>query len=515
MKKIMLGLCIIMAAMSLTACQRVWKQADTGGREVSKEEGADREKEGRENTNPADPVQKTSQSAGKVSLEPPGKVKTTGSAHGAGTPGKRAAAALEQALIKGQTFQIGSDSIGSGYGEIYCFLEDGSYYWFASQFGSTEPYPQLRRTVFQSGTWRVEPAIPHGEIKPEEYTELLLTQPVVDTEVGGQNWQDPMGEGWFLEGAFLTRESLRDEDWQEISLQSGTVYISGDPAYPVSIPLTNNPDMYLWLKNYAVRDAAMVNGTQGIGIDMVYDQVNAVSQPVAEDGWQGSYKASDYSALGDFINGTIRDIGSVGGEMFRQSQISGEKPRTAVYYEIGYVAYMMAELDELWEFTLVKGTEACPYVVFNGTQTTTEGLSTRVTSMYVYVKETGNFVKYLDGVCSETLGILEAAGGQDKEVWFLYHDPANLPTEGDALFPLNLRTGKMDYGCSVDTEMNLLGIIGIEGTYQYVQINAWQGNPSRVLELRHVTTSRNTGETTEEIWYLDTESLPRKLSREP
>ena len=492
MKKIGIVFFIMVLAMSLTACRNMQGIQNAGAGKGQSEE--------------TEHITETPR---------PKEESAIPTAPASDTAGEKAARALEQALIQGQTFQIGSDSIGSGYGEIYCFLEDRSYYWFASEFGGTDRYPQNRRMVFQSGTWRVEPTVPHGEEKPEDYTELLLTQPVVDTEVGGQDWQDPMTGGWFLEGAVLNRESLKDESWMEISFQSGTVYIDGDPAYPVSILLTDNSDMYLWLKNYAAQDAAMVNGGQRIGIDYVYDQVNAVSEPVQEDGWEGSYKASNYSQLGDFVNGAIRDIGEVDGEMFRQSQIFGEEC-TAVYSEYAYVAHLLAEFDGIWEFTLTRGTEKYPHVVFNGLRTMDEGWSRYTSSLFVYVKETGNFVKYLDGVCSETMGILETTGDQDGEAWFLYHDPTgNLPGEGDVLFPLNLRTGKLEYGSSVDTGMNLLGPLEKEGMYQYVEINAWLGNPSQVLELHHVTVDGNSGASEEDIWYLNTGALPLKLGRQP
>lgn len=284
MKKIMIGLCIITAAMSLTACRKVQKQANIGSGEVLKEETAGRRNEDNasgESTDKTDLAQKMSQLAGKEPLQQPDNMKEAKSAHagpGEGTPGERAAAALEQALIKGQTFQIGSDAIGSGYGEIYCFLEDHSYYWFASELGDLDRQVQNRRVVFRSGTWSVEPTVPHGEVKPEEYTELLMTQSVVDIEMGGESLQDTVTGGWFLEGAALNRESLTDESWLEISFQSGTVYINGDPAYPVSIPLTNHPDMYFWLERYAAQDPGMVNGGQVISIDYVYDQVNAVDR---------------------------------------------------------------------------------------------------------------------------------------------------------------------------------------------------------------------------------------------
>lgn len=160
-----------------------------------------------------------------------------------------AAPAIRQALLDGQVFQKDSDTIGSGYGEIFYFAEDGSYFWFASQY---EDQGETDHCRFQAGTWKTQNAGSGNGM------ELILTLQTAD----------------WLEGGTPTRKKGQGEaEHHDIHIQDGTVSIAGSPFYPVGTPLTD-PRMLPWLKTYA--EGELPQTEYLLGIDDMADLAAAI-----------------------------------------------------------------------------------------------------------------------------------------------------------------------------------------------------------------------------------------------
>ena len=527
MKKTELSFIIIILAISLTACRyaQAGGNAGTGkGRtENARTEEERTKKAGREDARTEDARTEESQAreTAGLALIPPREAKTDSPAGESGvpgtqtaeTPGEKAARALEQELIKGRTFQVGSDTIGAKYGEIYCFLEDHRFFWFAGEGGDRWESTDRSRTVFRAGTWAVTPAEPYGEVKQEDYTELLVTLRARDVEEGGRPFRDPTTGGWLLEGAELKRDAIvTNEEYDEISKWEDTIYIAGDPVYPVSIPLTDSVETWSWLERYAALDPDRVAGGR-ISIGYALEQAPKGSQ-TEKDPARGSSKAMDDSALMGYRYGEKKYLGMVDGKKFSQSQIYGEGFCTAVYYEEDQTAKMAADLVEVWDFTMIEGTEKYPYVLFTGRRVLEDGWSQYGSSLFVYVKETGAFGKGPEGVCSTSVGLMVNKEEGQADAWLLYHGPAGRTGgTGDLLLPFNLNTGEFAYDRGFDTGMNLMGDTGEEGKYQYAMTKVWPGSPTRLVEIWHAVVDVKTGETAGESWYLDTGSVPMQLEQ--
>ena len=189
--------------------------------------------------------------------------------------GENPALLITDALKQGAVYQKDSDTVGSGYGEIFYFTGDGEYFWFASQYGLEASGGEPLDCRFQYGTWEVQEAVPHGEIAPDNYTELILQVKVSDWLKGGSWKQDEMDGLFYLEEAVPVRKAYPDEqEYHEISIQEGTVTIYGSPFYPVNTPLTDE-DMLPWLRDY-VKDEAPAE--YSLSIDEMAEKAAAEKQ---------------------------------------------------------------------------------------------------------------------------------------------------------------------------------------------------------------------------------------------
>lgn len=189
--------------------------------------------------------------------------------------GESLALSIADALKQGAVYQKDSDTVGSGYGEIFYFTGDGEYFWFASQYGLEASGGEPLDCRFQYGTWEVQEAIPHGEVDSGNYTELILQVKVSDWLEGGSWKQDEMDGLFYLEEAVPVRKTYPDEqEYHEISIQEGTVTIYGSPFYPVKTPLTDE-GMLPWLRAY-VKDE--VPAEYSLSIDGMADKAAAEKQ---------------------------------------------------------------------------------------------------------------------------------------------------------------------------------------------------------------------------------------------
>ncbi len=189
--------------------------------------------------------------------------------------GEGLALSIADALKQGAVYQKDSDTVGSGYGEIFYFTGDGEYFWFASQYGLEASGGRSLDCRFQYGTWEVQEAVPHGEVDPGNYTELILQVKVSDWLEGGSWKQDEMDGLFYLEEAVPVRKTYPDEqEYHEISIQEGIVTIYGSPFYPVQTPLTEE-DMLPWLRAY-VKDE--VPAEYSLSIDEMAEKAAAEKQ---------------------------------------------------------------------------------------------------------------------------------------------------------------------------------------------------------------------------------------------
>lgn len=185
------------------------------------------------------------------------------------------APSIADVLKQGAVYQKDSDTVGSGYGEIFYFTGDGEYFWFAGQYGLEASGGEPLDCRFQYGTWEVQEAVPHGEVDPGDYTELILQVKVSDWLEGGFWKQDEMDGLFYLEEAVPVRKASTDEqEYHEISIQEGTVTIYGSPFYPVQTPLTGE-DMLPWLRAY-VKDEAPAE--YSLSIDEMAEKAAAEKQ---------------------------------------------------------------------------------------------------------------------------------------------------------------------------------------------------------------------------------------------
>ena len=185
------------------------------------------------------------------------------------------APSIADVLKQGAVYQKDSDTVGSGYGEIFYFTGDGEYFWFASQYGLEASGGRPLDCRFQYGTWEVQEAVPHGEVDPGNYTELILQVKVSDWLEGGSWKRDEMDGLFYLEEAVPVRKTYPDEqEYHEISIQEGTVTIYGSPFYPVKTPLTDE-DMLPWLRAY-VKDE--VPAEYSLSIDEMAEKAAAEKQ---------------------------------------------------------------------------------------------------------------------------------------------------------------------------------------------------------------------------------------------
>ena len=189
--------------------------------------------------------------------------------------GENPALFITNVLKQGAVYQQDSDTVGSGYREIFYFTEDGECFWFASQYGLESSGGEPLDCRFQYGTWEVQETVPHGEIDPGNYTELILQVKVSDWLKGGAWRQDETDGLFYLEEAIPVRKTYADEQaYYEISIQEGTVTIYGSPFYPVKTPLTDE-DMLPWLRAY-VKDE--VPAEYSLSIDEMADRAAAEKQ---------------------------------------------------------------------------------------------------------------------------------------------------------------------------------------------------------------------------------------------
>ena len=183
-----------------------------------------------------------------------------------------------KALMEGQVFQKGSDTIGAGYGEIIYFVEDGSYFWFASQYEDDSSYFWFARRYeseeiykeeiyegaeecrFRAGTWQLEEAGCHEGMNPGGGMDIALTTEIAD---------------WIIDGKAARIISQQTPDYHEIHIQDGTIYIGGFPFYPVGTALTADPAMLPWLWDYVKDDPYPYEYV--LGIDDMADLAAATS----------------------------------------------------------------------------------------------------------------------------------------------------------------------------------------------------------------------------------------------